>query len=442
MIQKLFYLLEELKDNYSDNAVTEILNILQNEVIFEDIFKDRSKAKKAFTGQDARFYSALAKIFVNDMNDFPEMYFLTWEPIIELFDEIEQNTFLYEGIEHWSDGDAYDYINGFIKLYEGSPEIALFHFNRIDHYIASYFVGICYLELENDENAIIEFEFFLSQLSETMSTPEFTDHSGYLVAKWNTLNDLGYLFNRTEEYELAKKNYEKGLEIFGYEEVFDIMGEKNNENQLDDFAIWTNNYVLSLEKTQDIEKCIEVLKFATSKRPNNLHFNKQLTRFEEKRKANSYADYVINKAFKRKQPFNIQSFEITKLLSKEKHLEDMIVEQIKYGFKVFGKDLEIYKDKSIYGRQYYIASVNGILDLLLIDKKNDQLYIVELKRNTAGIEVVEQIQRYIDGLSQQLNRDIKGIICLHAPDESLIQLVGTTENIELYSYNFEFRRLD
>ena len=117
----------------------------------------------------------------------------------------------------------------------------------------------------------------------------------------------------------------------------------------------------------------------------------------------------------------------------------MIVEQIKYGFKVFGKSLEIYQDKEIFGRQYYIASVNGILDLLLIDKSDNTLYIVELKRNEAGTEVVDQIEKYIVGLSAQLDRKIKGIICLHRPDEDLKRAVRNKLEIELFTYHFDFK---
>ena len=120
----------------------------------------------------------------------------------------------------------------------------------------------------------------------------------------------------------------------------------------------------------------------------------------------------------------------------------MIVEQIKYGFKVFGKQLEIYQDEEIFGRQYYIQSVNGILDLLLIDKSNDILYVVELKRNEAGIEVVEQIENYIRGLSSQLKREVKGIISLHKPDKNLVELIKTKPNIELYTYEFQFKNVE
>lgn len=441
MTEKLLYLLEELKENYTDEAVSEILHTLQEEVILDDILKEQQRAKIAFNGQNQNFYIELSKLFVSDLNDTPEMYFMCWELIFELLNDFEFQRFLELSLDVYVYGDADDYINGMVKLKDGSPEIALFYFNRIDHYVASYFIGLCYLDLENNENAIIEFEIFLNNLNTTLQNPILENQQGILLAKWNTLNHLGYLYNRVEEYKKAKQSYERGLEIFSLEDTFYINNENHPNNTVDEFTLWTNNYVLSLEKLGEIDKAIEILNFASEKRPTDTYFIRQLAKFNERKNSNSFANDIINKLFKKKQPFNIQQFEATKLISKEKSLEDLIVEQIKYGFNVFGKELEIYKDEFIYGRQYYISSVNGILDLLLIDKINNQLYIVELKRNEAGIEVVEQIEKYIEGLSKEMNRNIKGIICLHKPDNSLTELVNSKENIELYTYGFDFKKL-
>ncbi|HEX5150157.1 MAG TPA: endonuclease NucS domain-containing protein [Parafilimonas sp.] len=441
MSAKIFYLLEELKNNYSEQTLTEIITTFQDEVIVDDLFTDLNRAKNAFNGQNKNLYKQLSILFLQDLNEVPEMYFSLWEGIFDLLNDNEFSLFLDLSLENYNDGDADDYINGMIRLENGSPEIALFYFNRIDHYVASYFIGLCYLNLENHENAILQFEIFLENLELTLKAPNLEDETGLTIAKWNALNHLGYLYNRVEEYKKAKNYYENGLEVFSVEETFFINNENHDDKLLDEFAIWTNNYVLSLEKTGEIQKCITTLKFAISKRPTDYYFIKQLARFEEKLKNKSFADGIINKLFKKKQPFNIQQFEATKSVSKEKSLEDMIVEQIKYGFKVFGKELEIYKDKFIYGRQYHISSVNRRLDLLLIDKLNNQLYLVELKRNEAGVEVVEQIEKYIDGLSKELNQNIKGIICLHKPDSQLTELVKTKENIELYTYGFDFNKL-
>jgi len=442
MSDKLFYLLDELKDNFSRKALTEVISTLDGEAFIEDIFDNQIRARNAFNGQDINFYNELSILFLNDLNESPEMYFIFWEPIIGLLNNQEKSILLQQGLENHYQGDADDYINGMKHLDNGSPEIALFYFKRIDHYIAYYFNGICYLETENNENSIIEFNIFIKNLNETLKIPTLENEIGLTLAKWNTLNDLGYLYNRIEEYQRAKESYKAGLEIFNFEDTYEINNQQNIEDNFDDFNIWVNNYLLALEKTNSINECIKVLKYVLIKRPDNYYFQCKLFFFEQKEKNSNFPSNIPDQLFKKKQPFNIQKFESIKLISKEKALEDLIVEQIKYGFKVFGKSLEVYKSEYIFGRQYYISSVNGILDLLLIDKFADQLYIVELKRNEAGIEVVEQIEKYIDGLSKELNINIKGIICLHKPDTLLADLVKTKENIELYTYEFEFKKIE
>lgn len=441
MTDNLFKLLNELKGNFSKKALTEFLTIFDHEVSVDEMFKDQDRARKAFNGQNEEFYNQLSFLFVIDINQVPEMYFMLWEPIIGLLDVSEKAWFFQKGIEHSKGRDAEDYINGMQYLENGSPGMSMLYFNRIEDYIVSYFVGMAYMDLENYENAIIAFETFLKEINFTIKESGLIYEPGLLIAKWNTLNDLGYLYNRVEDFQKATKYYEMGLKIFPLEEVYDINSQANSELRYDDFAIWINNYVFALERTNKAKRCIDVLKFAVSKRPEDSFFQKQLVKFEKKIESRAYAEEVLDRVFKKKKPFNIGQFESTKLIAKEKALEDLILEQIKYGIEVFGKPLELYKDKRIHGRQYYIKSVNGFLDLLLIDKSTNQLYIVELKRNKAGVEVVEQIEKYMEGLSKEMKRSIKGIICVHKADMALSELVKNKEDIELYTYGFDFDKI-
>lgn len=442
MDAKLYYLIGELKDNFSEKLLREVLDCMENEAY--DFNRDDSQSLSIFNGQNERFYEELAKLFVDDINDFSAIYFLVWEGLIEQFNEESKNIFFGVGLTLSEDTDAWDYINGLVKLEEDSPEIALFYFNRIEYYVASYFVGLCYMCLENDENAIKQYLIFIDNFEEVIEEVStkgvcLKDESGVLITKWNVYNDLGYLYNRIGEYTSAKTYFEKGLDIFNIEANYAIRTEGFEDEKEEDFIIWLNNYLLSLEKSNEIHKCIEVLEIAIAKKPSSFYLKNRLQAFKEVKNTGSK---VINQLLSRKKPFNIEKFEITKLIVKEKALEDLIIEQIKYGFKVFGKSLEVYQTDMIFGRQYYIASVNGILDLLLIDKSNDILYVVELKRHGAGIEVVEQIEKYITGLSSEMSREIKGIICVHKPDNQLVELVRTKENIELHSYSFEFKKYE
>ena len=446
MITKFYYLTEELKEKFSPKLLDETVKCFTDEIIVEDLLIDDDKSKESLNNLPIEFYNEIAKEFVLDLEDFPQQYFLFWESILGFFEPKTFSLFLEISKTISDNSDASDYINGIIEFDNGKPEIALYYFNRIDDFASCYFIGLCYLELENYENAIKNLLLFINHFQELRdkvlksSQIDFSENIHYRVTILNVYNNLGFLYNRISDFGNAKLFYEKSLQLVNIEDNYKT--NFNEDIEIDNFTIFVNNYLWTLEKTNNFSKCIEILDFVISKLPNDLFYKNQRAKFIEKTEKHSFANEVINNLFKVKKPFNINSFQETKLISKEKILEDMIVEQIKYGFKVFGKQLEIYQDEEIFGRQYYIQSVNGILDLLLIDKTNDILYVVELKRNEAGIEVVEQIENYIKGLTSQLKREVKGIISLHKPDKNLIELIKTKPNIELYTYEFQFKNVE
>ncbi|MGB0880957.1 MAG: endonuclease NucS domain-containing protein [Polaribacter sp.] len=450
MKEKTIILLEELKNNYSAELLYEVMDCFQD-LTQRDFDEIVSKDASLFNNQDERFYDTLAIQFVDDLNNFTLVYFNYWETLIDVvFDEQTRTYFYNTALSIDANEDATSYINGFIQLNNGNFELALLYFNQIDIYIVTYFIAWCYLLTENYENSIKQNIFFLTEyekhinkLPESDIKTSLKNEKGeFAVIKWNIYNDLGYCYNRVYEYANATIYYEKSLFIFNLEDNFALNYKEKIDGYADEFTIFINNYLLSLEKTQNYSKCIEVLNFVIEKIPSEEYFIMQRTKFNEKINNNLSSDEIIKQLFKQKKAFDIDNFEQTKLISKEKNLEDMIMEQIKYGFKVFNKDLEVYQDEIIFGRQYYIQSVNGFLDLLLIDKKTDIVYVVELKRDKAGTEVVEQTEKYINGLKSEITNEIRGIICLHQPTNDLIELVKQKENIELYTYNFEFKQVE
>ena len=348
MEAKFLTLLRELKNNYSDSLLVQTMDCFRDETNPLDFYQDEENTRESINGQRQNFYVELALDFIDDLNDVPELYFAVWEPTLYFLNTQRKSEFYKTSLDLSNNSDATDFINGFIELEENAaPEIAQYHFNRIEHYVSSYFMGICYLELENYENAIKKNEFFLYYLEETFnasSTDEIdlSQVNDFLTTKWNVYNDLGYLFNRVEDYTNAKKSYESGLEIFDLEDNFKINSVKLESQEIDDFTIFVNNYLLSLEKLGNYSKAIEILNFAIEKTPHDIYYKTKKENFEKKLASASFVDEIINKLFKTKLPFNIGKFEKTKLIAKEKALEDLIVEQIKYGFHVFGRPLEIY----------------------------------------------------------------------------------------------------
>lgn len=444
MQQKFINLLESLKSNFSQKKLQEVIYYI-NDGISENDFADMSGDVfgLAINGQHQAFYKALAREFEEDLNNFPEMYFLLWEIIIGVLNDDSRSIFFEATLESAQQTDAADYVNGIMALEKDQPEMALLYFNRIEYYVASNFLGICYLELENYENSIkqnLQFLKNFDQVVDTVNDFDLKENIGILVLRWNVYNDLAYASAILQEFEQALTFFNKSLEILDLEQAFQIDEKTLYSSQLDPFESFVRNYLIVLGQTGHFEKCMEVLEFMKQKCPKEAYYRETWDKLQALSSVPNIADTVFNRLIKPKKPFNLDGFESVKMLSKERLLEDLIIEQIKRGYHVFHRPLEVYQDDKIYGKQYRIPEINGILDLLLIDKTNDQLYVVELKREKAGIEVVDQVEKYRVALSKQLNRVVKGIICLHQSNPQLTELVKVKDHIELFTYGFEFVR--
>jgi tetratricopeptide (TPR) repeat protein len=439
---KLFFLLEELKENFSERLLDDTRECLHGEVDIElFLAQDSNRLRQSLNGQHDRFYDFIALDFIEDLNNFPEMYFMVWETFIHYLDEESKNLFLKTACVLATSSEASNYLEGIKHLENYNPELALIYFSNIEDYVADYFIGLCYLEIESYENSIKCNEAFLEAFTDVIEKSKtragnnigISNSDGIRIVLWNLHNDLGYLYNRIADYNMAKRHYEKGLEIFDIEFAYSNKHSELIDKDLSEFQAWINNYLHCLVKTNDKDRAIEILNFALAKYPTNFNYDN----LNKKLQTHHPAEDLIKQVYPTKKPYNINKHEQVRFLSREKSLEEMIVEQLKYGYHVFNRPLEIY-NKNFYGRQCGIFGGYGILDLLLIDKSTDELFVVELKREKAGLEVVSQIERYIEGLTKQLNREVKGIICVHKPTDQLIQVVEERPNIELFSYQFDF----
>lgn len=448
MKEKLIYLLEDLKENYTPKKSSEIIEILCEDMSFneaDDFLKELDNRKDLFDNQNTLFYDELAIKLAEDLAHYTLVYFSLWEPLFRYFNSETRACIFKAALNIPINADATAYIKGFQALESEEFEVALNHFDSIDNYVSSYFVGYCYLCLDNYENSIKRNEFFIKRLIDFMNlanTDEYSivDDPDFRMLLWNVYNDLGYCYNRTNEFVSAKENYEKSLEIFSLEEVHDIFNFEGDGTERNEFIIFVNNYIHCLSKSNEIKKSIAILRFVISVNPTDLQFYKsQLFKLESKVPFSESAT-PIGYVAKIKKPYGKETFTASLKLSKENLLEELIVEQIRRKFKVFNKNLEVYQDHLIYGKQYHVQNC-GRLDLLLIDKETDILYVVELKRDGAGIEVVHQVERYMNGLNVQLHREIKGIVCLHEPNLALKELVATKDNIDLFIYEFQFTKL-
>ena len=61
MIAKFYYLLEELKENFTDELLKESVKCFTDELIVEDLLSNENKSKEVLNGQSIEFYTEIAK---------------------------------------------------------------------------------------------------------------------------------------------------------------------------------------------------------------------------------------------------------------------------------------------------------------------------------------------------------------------------------------------
>lgn len=147
---------------------------------------------------------------------------------------------------------------------------------------------------------------------------------------------------------------------------------------------------------------------------------------------------------KHHQPLNERQLEATakhRQFSKEKLLEEELTARIESGMPVFGMHLKVYKRKGEYGRQYNIPV--GRLDLLCEDA-NENLYVVELKKDSGYDDVYEQITQYLAWFEQSekfKGKKVYGIICLNHPTQELLSKVHADKRIRIFEYQISYTEL-
>ena len=107
MNAKLFYLLQELKDNFSKELLNETYECFMNET--HNFYNDSVKSKELLNGQSNEFYNKIASDFVNDLEDFPEMFFLSWQSVFEHFSKETMDKFNELSLLIDNNSDATDY---------------------------------------------------------------------------------------------------------------------------------------------------------------------------------------------------------------------------------------------------------------------------------------------------------------------------------------------
>lgn len=217
-----------------------------------------------------------------------------------------------------------------------------------------------------------------------------------------------------------------------------------------------SNYVMSLAKLGKIDEAKEFLSttkfkiksYATKLLEKNAKIHKGITDSNFAENIDSEEDVSI---FQDKQSETIKTSKVehkskidnSQQFASEKIFEDELITRLEKGggLSIFGIDLKVYKRKGIYGRQYSFQG--GRLDVLCEDN-DENLYIIELKKDAGYSDVYKQISDYLDWFEKhkvKKGKKVYGIICLNDPDKALIDKVHKDSRMSLYNYQISYTKL-
>lgn len=130
--------------------------------------------------------------------------------------------------------------------------------------------------------------------------------------------------------------------------------------------------------------------------------------------------------------------------SSEKALENELLAQLEAGQQIFGFPLKVYeREDDFYGQQYHIDGGKGIIDLLCEDEKGD-LYVVELKKDSAYNDVYSQTRYYLDWVQKNMlpkGKRAYGVILMGSASPKLIEQVRSDPQIRLFEYKLSCAEL-
>lgn len=101
--------------------------------------------------------------------------------------------------------------------------------------------------------------------------------------------------------------------------------------------------------------------------------------------------------------------------------------------------MELYHEGEQTGRQYPAST--WTIDFLAVDKKTNELVVIELKRNQTSDATVGQVLRCINWVKKNLaapNQKVRGIIVANEIDDALRYAVIGLANVCVKTYRVTF----
>jgi predicted Mrr-cat superfamily restriction endonuclease len=120
----------------------------------------------------------------------------------------------------------------------------------------------------------------------------------------------------------------------------------------------------------------------------------------------------------------------------EKHIRDILIFNWDSLEELHG--WEIYKEKGHLKGREFRTSDGGRIDILAQKKKGPGWLVIELKRSEAGVETIDQIERYMSWVKRNLGAPVKGLIVCLEDAPGLRQSLKNTNNVDLMLYEVSF----
>lgn len=440
-----FYMaISKMNDPTDHEALNEVYELFLN-IYPNDVDADHDYVSAAVQTLPYEFLDIIARVIAQDLIDNPIFYVIQHLPFYELMDDAQAGYLNAKVIEIAWQTDAAAIYTALDLLESGNYDTALLYLNGLEHNLyAMSLKGLCFIHTDEPENALrhfVQLKNTLDDAIKNLEQPEFlTDDGNYLLFELDMNMNLLGLYTQLKYYKKAIELGKSIEEQFTLEVLADVVSVWNNKADHTDYEFYSLNYAHAIAKVHGPQDAMKFIQRAMDYGNSSMPMAMANGEYIERAAFHDGVNDLLEPLRPVKRATSVTTFSKTSRFAREKHLEDMMIEHIKYGYEIFNRKLELYEDHHFIGRQYRLKTGRHILDLLLIDKINDTLYIVELKRNKAGKEVYNQTRTYIDILSKETRKEVKGIICLHEFNQELIELVKQDPDMELFTYNFDFKK--
>lgn len=317
--------------------------------------------------------------------------------------------------------------------------LSLVLIDNSDIYLAKELLGYTYYTMGMWANAIAYFEqleayieayhiFFNDMIYFFMAwcygkLRDYKNEEIYYKKAYDLYPEADYVMNNIGYSLYKQKRYKEAMEIF--KQCIKIHRDTK-------FAL--NNLARTLIALNEKKEALKLIK----KHPNiSTNLKNRIEKLSSQTEAIEEEENDVEKPSRISVELGVKKHQF----SSERILEDELTIRLEAGFNVFGLPLKIYKKHGMYGRQFIIPA--GRLDILAVDDE-ENLYVIELKKDSGYSDSYKQTIRYIEWLSDNMvkkDKKVYGIICLNAPSNDLIDKVRQDSRIKLYEYAISYREI-